>query len=69
MKTLLNALKQRDEGGPDVILQFGALKFEFITYGDGTFAIRRERGGLMSHVFKATWVGVKAAMVWIDENN
>jgi hypothetical protein len=69
-RALTKALKARDEGGnQDVFVQLGDLRFDFITYGDGTFAVRRERGGLMSPGYKINFSGVIAALTWIDNNH
>jgi len=69
-RTLFKALKAREEGGnQNVFVQLGDLRFDFITYGDMTFAVRRERGGLMSQQYKVNFSGVIKALTWIDNNN
>lgn len=69
-RTLFKALKARDEGGnQEVFVKLGDLRFDFITYGDMTFAVRRDGNGLMSQQYKINFSGVIKALTWIDNNN
>jgi hypothetical protein len=69
-RALFKALKAREEGGnQNVFVQLGDLRFDFITYGDMTFAVRRDGNGLMSQQYKVNFSGILKALAWIDNNH
>lgn len=70
MRKILAALKKFDaesSGPSQVVIKLGEDAYTFITYGDGTMAVRHPRS-LMSPQFKISLVGLNKAFAWMEQN-